>query len=361
MIGANIANRLKEVVSKYTDIFSDSLNILTLTSLTGTATCTTTTDHGLTTGDFVTIRNAKQVINLVSLIRTGASVAVVTVEEHNLVDPSGFDPSLQDGLLVEISGATPTEYNGTFKLLTVTDRNNFTFEIATTPVSPATTPGTFLESDFEVYNGYISITVTGLDAFTYAISAAAQVLAVGTMEVTIANRIAWAATPERIAAYFNQDANRVLQNWMFVLVGAKSIYKDDTTATDPQSTTHINEGFFYESQQDFSVFIFIPSKNELLGGFASDLARSLELAILRSLANFQISSDLSESVLQPAIYVGNDIEDYLVAFYVHRYDFISTGYIQEEDTVEVDPGAVFEVVDGEIQDVQDLTFNPDLS
>lgn len=51
MQGSNITNRLKEIVGKYTDDFSTIINVSSLTRTSTTATCTTATDHNLTTGD----------------------------------------------------------------------------------------------------------------------------------------------------------------------------------------------------------------------------------------------------------------------------------------------------------------------
>jgi hypothetical protein len=55
MQGADVTNRLREVIGNFTDNFSDIVTVSTLTRTTTTATAVTTAAHSLTTGDYVTI------------------------------------------------------------------------------------------------------------------------------------------------------------------------------------------------------------------------------------------------------------------------------------------------------------------
>lgn len=71
------------------------------------------------------------VINVSSVVRSGSTVTVTTVDDH------GFGTG-QD---VQISGAVETEYNGT-RPIVVVSADVFTYTITTTPASPAT--GTIL-------------------------------------------------------------------------------------------------------------------------------------------------------------------------------------------------------------------------
>ena len=73
-----------------------------------------------------TISAVTQVIT--SLVRSGTTVTATMASEH----------SLATGLNVVIAGAVETEYNGTVAI-TVTSRETFTYQITTTPTTPATT------------------------------------------------------------------------------------------------------------------------------------------------------------------------------------------------------------------------------
>ena len=361
MRAQDIVNRLSQILPKYTSLFSDELDVSTLTASAGTATCTTTTDHGLATGRRVTISNIKQKITISSIVRTGQTVSVTTIEEHGLIDPSKYSPPYREGLRVNITGTDSAEYSGEFQLLTVLDRNNFTYKIDTTPATPATTAGFFLQDDYNTYNGFKEITVTASNQFTYDVPTTLPVLDTDaldgtTRKVSFAGRVGWAATAERAAKYYDSDASRILQNWMFVVLGTKATFKDSTTASDISVSTNINESFYYETQQDFSVIVFLPCKNELLAGFTSDIAYELEKPILKSLANYKFPSNLTEGETQPTVYVGNETEDYTRAFYVHRFDFIVKGKLFFNDAYDPDPGVLLTSASGTIVS-DDVEFN----
>lgn len=70
---------------------------------------------------------SSQTLNITTLVRSGSTVTATTANSHGL-------SSNIDGV---ISGAVETDYNGTFTI-TVTAANKFTYQIATTPTTPAT-------------------------------------------------------------------------------------------------------------------------------------------------------------------------------------------------------------------------------
>lgn len=70
-------------------------------------------------------------ISLSSLTRVASTVNAVSVSAHNLAT----------GMNIIISGATPSDYNGTYKI-TVNSATTFSYQITTTPVTTAT--GTIL-------------------------------------------------------------------------------------------------------------------------------------------------------------------------------------------------------------------------
>lgn len=67
------------------------------------------------------------VFSVTSITRIGTTVTVTTVTSHNFA--SGQD--------VTISGATQTEYNGTYAIIVI-GNDQFTYEITNTPATPAT-------------------------------------------------------------------------------------------------------------------------------------------------------------------------------------------------------------------------------
>jgi uncharacterized phage protein gp47/JayE len=88
---------------------------------------------------------ANQLINVTTLTRSGTTVTATTPSAHNFAT----------GIEVDILGANETEYNGTHEI-TVIAEDQFTYEITTTPSSPAT--GT-ITADFDGAFGEVESTV----------------------------------------------------------------------------------------------------------------------------------------------------------------------------------------------------------
>lgn len=358
MRGIEIVNKLKEIIGKYTDDFSDISTITSLTRSGSTITAVTPSSHGLTTNDYITIRGAKEPITLTSITRVDDVVTVVSATDHKLSDPSLYGVS-QLPIYIEIAGVTPSGYNGTFELLSVTDDTTFTFKIDTTPTTPASVAGYLLMEDQDGYNGYKQITVIDSTSFSYTttntnLSSPAQ----GTLELSNLTRIAYAATPDRILDFYTANSSNVLKNWMFVVLGSQEVYKDDTVANDLSTAQKKNQSFWYETQQNFSIYTIVPSKSSVLAGAEADQSRSYEYALLKSITNYQFSSYLTEQNHQPVVYVGNETDDYIKAYYVHRFDFLAKGFVQQEDTIDFNNGVPLQLVDGLILDTEQMTYKP---
>jgi hypothetical protein len=80
-----------------------------------------------------------------TITHTGTTANVTTATAHNLIT----------GNRITISGATPTDYNGTY-VITRTGTNTFTYVMATTPASNATVVGTYTVTG-----------ITGVDSSTF--------------------------------------------------------------------------------------------------------------------------------------------------------------------------------------------------
>jgi hypothetical protein len=358
MQAIDVVNKLKEIVGLYTDDFSDVSSLTSLTRSGSTITAVKTA-HGLTTGDYLTIRGAKEPIALTSISRVDNIGTVVSAIDHKLSDPSLYSPA-QRPLYVELAGNDPSDYNGVFELLTVPDDTSFTFKITTTPTTPATTAGYLLLEDQDGYNGYKQITVIDVNSFSYPttntnLGSPAQ----GTLQISNSTRIAYSATPDRILDFYSENAEGILKNWLFVVMGDQIVYKDGTVASDLSTAQEKNQSYWYTVQQNLEIYIVIPSKGSILGGAESDLARSYETALLRSIVNYAFPSPLTEEDYQPITYVGNETDDYIKAYYVHRFDFLAKGFVQTPDTISFNKGVPLQLINGTITDKQ-MTFKPNM-
>lgn len=356
MDGKLIVNRLKAILGKYVDDFNDVVTVSSLSRSSSTITAVTSAAHGLVTGSYITIRGAKEPITLSSLTRSGNLVTAVSATDHKLSDPSLFSaPNLP--LYVTISGAD-AGYNGTWQLISVPDDNTFVFKITGTPTTPAVTSGYLLLDDYDGYNGYKQVTVVNTTTFTYTTANSnLKTPAQGTIKFVSGTRVDQAATPGRIVEFYSANASGDLKTWAFVTFGRKDIYKDNTIANDIVGSKTKNNSFWYEGTINFSVFVIIPAKNDVLGTAAANLAQSYEKPILKALANYIFDSPFAEAKYQPVTFVGHEPDDYLGSYYSHRFDFLIKGLLQDADVAEINPGVPLQLIDGEILE-KDMTYNP---
>jgi len=229
-----------------------------LVTFTGTAGTTipngtaiqTTTGLEYTTQIDATI--ASNTVNITSLSRAGYVVTAVTSSDHNLAS----------GVEVTISGATETNYNVT-AIITVTDTNAFSYEITTTPTTPATgspqvtfvTASANIKSsdvglDYNAIEGtelYLIIPISGLDTTAYVqyteLSGGANIETIEELRTKINARTAAMAAPFTVAglpSFIRENNIGVTRVWVEAatpLAGYTTIYftRDNDTNILPSS------------------------------------------------------------------------------------------------------------------------------
>lgn len=124
-------------------INSAVLGISSLTTAGSVATATTSTPHGYSIGQSVTISGATQnayngtkvitsvpltTTSVTGITRSGSIATATTATPHNY----------STGDVVTISGASPAGYNGTFVITVFSNPNEFTYSVASTLTTPAT-------------------------------------------------------------------------------------------------------------------------------------------------------------------------------------------------------------------------------
>jgi hypothetical protein len=122
-----------------------ALAVTSITSTGGVATMTTAAAHGLTTGDSVLVAGAAQTEynGSVTVTVTGASTFTYDIVGTPTSPATGTityqkNHGLSVGDSVTIAGATQTEYNGAYTVVTVADSQHFTYTFAGSATTPAT-------------------------------------------------------------------------------------------------------------------------------------------------------------------------------------------------------------------------------
>ena len=330
MKGIDIVNRLKEVLPKYTEDFNSSVSITSLTKSSSTITCTTAINHGLTTGNYITIKGAKEPITLSLITFVGNIATATSTSDNKLIQPTQTIKSY-----IEITSAN-SDYNGIFELLEVISETTFKFKLKTIPTTTAT--GTLLLPDFDGYNGYKQITKLNDTQFTYTNTATLQSPAQGTIKFLTATRVDFVASVDRLKADYEKSENAINQNWLYVVIGNDETYNNDITSLDITGQIKSNQDFRLNVIQQFNIYAVVPTKNSILAGIESDTARGYIVPLLKSIGNFKFPAIYSDNKYQPVIYLGGGEEEYLSTYYIHRFSFSCIGLIQVSDTIDINEG-----------------------
>jgi hypothetical protein len=341
-------NRLKEILPKYTDDFSTILEVSSLVRNGSIITCTTATAHGLSTGDYVTVRKAKEPIALSAITFLNGIATATATSDHLLIDPSQYSQSVLP-LYVEITGAIG--FNGVWELVSVPSKLVFTFKVSGNPSNISN--GFLLLEDFDGYNGYKQITKINSNSFSYITTGLMQSPAQGSIQVSCLTRVEESATATRIQEFYSQS-NKIYQSWMFVVFNKSQAFKNESVVGDSTSALKAHQSYWSEEQQEFSVYVVLPAADSILAGDIASKARGYRAILLKCLANHAFESDLNEQITQPCQFIGHEADDYIKATYTHRFDFTYQSIIQTADTTDFNTGRPIQLIEGTIN--QNLEF-----
>jgi len=350
---STIINQLIAVLPILTDKFSDTVPVTEITRSGSTATVTTTVDHGLAVNDLVHISGALSPLTLESLTRVDDIVTGVTFENHDLTE--GFQK------VIEIEGADQLEYNGAFDLLSVPNRKTFTYQIATTPVTPATGTIIVFDGKDRGYNGvFVVVSVPTTTTFTYILVGTPISPAHGLISAKKNFRISGGVDIDRIiAAYSKQPFTDDL--WLFVIPGRTSTTKnrqfDNDTTYSPVAGIEYRQQMF----EQYSLYVFFPTKDEIAARGARDEAQDIRRLIFKSILGVNFVFQVNETNVYLMSFVEDGIAAYTGPYYVHQYLFEITAYINSCDIVEPELSVAFREIDLNIKQDTPDGLSPELT
>jgi hypothetical protein len=243
-------------------------------------------------------------------------------------------------LTVSIVGATEIEYNGIKRLLAVPNRRSFYYEVAGTPSYPATGSPALLENlkSFS-YNGRHKVNVISPTSFTYTITGTPGSPAQGTPILRVRSRISKAVSVQRMMdSYTSQLPSKC---WAWVVLENPIASKSRDTQTD--ATARIGTYMQYRQPriEQFSVYVFVPTTNEIAAANARDLMEDVAKYLIKSLVGVKFPSVFVGEVHDSTVYVGEVNSTENTAFYIHQFIFESTIDITQCDIIEPDEIVAF--------------------
>lgn len=307
----DIVRQIAGVLPKYTDKFSETLDISAMTKSGTTVTVTTSTAHGLVDSSYVIVNGIKQ-INTVDTLTQVDGVATVTCDDaHDLT--YGFNQS------VTIEGST-NGYDGTYTIDEVTTNKSAEFTVSDALATPATGTITMIENRFG-YNGRFQITVLSTTQFTYDLSEEPLLQPYfddGSVRGDV--RITGATSKEAIVRNYSRQVQDAW--WGFVVLGNVSPSKDRKTTTD---TTYDYANGEYKQQliHDFSFLVVVPSGNNAVSARPDrDDVEEIRPYLFKSLLGVKFDSGLVSGNKMGVVANGESMfDEFNGAYFIYEFGF----------------------------------------
>lgn len=344
MRAQDIVNRLAQRMPLYTDGFSTSQAIASITTAGAVATVTTATPHGIVEGQHVAITGAQAPVQIdaASYVRTGSTATFLTLQDHDLT-LSARDVR-NGGKTIEITGANEPELNGAFQLLRVINRRTLLIAVDDAGATTMTGPALVVGAAVDVFNGLHTATNVTPTTFDYTLPTPYPLDAVTTgARVQTSIRIASVLDIEQ----YLQDVytrKTLGADTLIVQLGDVSQSKRRNEQSDAASSATGEEGYNPVLLQPFAVYIVMNVTDQLTAAAARDKVESEYVpAIFRAILRGGFDSGFTSSAYR-ATFTGHGVFAYSdanhgKAVYAHEVAFEQLTQLCRADMV----GAVDDV------------------
>lgn len=326
----SVISQIQNVLPKYTEAFTDVLNVQELTCNNLLVTVKTATNHNLINGEYVNIKGA-YCLNEISEISLNGNWAEITcVDSHDLTE--GWQES------VYITGFTNQALNGNYKLLSVDSSKKFIIEIIGKTVNDLA-GNLFLNEDRVGYNGRFPVATVGDKTFTYQLS---STLPPASGQIKVLTKIRFSGTidiDEAVKAYTSQSSDKF---WGFV-VGEDSVgSKNKQNFTDSVSRYEAGQEFKQDIVEPFNIYIFIPTITSHAARKECDNAKKIiRKCLFKTLLGVKFDSGFSQNKTTGVTYVSDGVLGYKETFYIHRFSFETISIVTRKDIIEPDDTFAF--------------------
>jgi hypothetical protein len=359
----DIAKQFQRRLPLFSDRFTDNVSVASIVHAGTTATITTNENHGLRVNNAVHVFGAKTPIGISSITHAGDGIAIATTDsDHDLTLYSQFE----EGNVVETSGATEADFNGSFTLLDVPNRRTFHFSVDT--AAPAAATGSpILENGSNVCRVvkglYAVATVTSSLVFTVEHTDASDLgTLIGTMSIRSNPRIAGVVddvaagesfTPRR---YDDQTDGRPVEAWLYVILGDVTVSRGRDSRIDSIDIQSVGSDWQQYLNNPVQILVAMSAADQELGRLARDESSDFLRPILRSILGKKFDSGLASGEVGEMQFVGHGTSRYDGATYWHEYLFEARELIGFDDTVGAEDDVAFR--DIEIQITPELDAGP---
>ena len=321
---ADVTRQLQLLLPKYTDLFSDVLDISGIVATASEATITTSKIHELSTGNAVVLSDVGTDTSIVGVAQDGLIFTFTTGTDHDLTLD---DPDHENATL---DGFTDSAWNDSFSITDVPNRR--TFKVQSTNTLPVLNGNEILqEVRSDGVNGRYKVTVTNPTEFTIDGTFLASNYSGGKVSTKI--RVAGSASLKRaIAQYTEQNLSAA---WAFVVMADVQVSKDRNTKNDSDASMPTGIEMRQRAMDGFEIFIFQNTTEDIAATDAIDIARhDLMLPLLKSVYGARFDSGLSGDTDFRTVFVSHGFMNYSNSVLIYSYQFQALYDLTDDDTVE---------------------------
>ena len=265
-------------------------------------------------------------------------------QEMYLEFSSEHDYTEEDGIEIEVAGFTDTQFNGTYTLSQVIDRNSIIIDLEkdfTGIKYPEDTGYIFEERDYGG-NGVVTVDTVGNDWIEYDISEKDPNLPYVTginygkdAQVIKGVRVAGVADRNRAVKYYTDTVSTnegKREIWAFVMFPDEDVSKDMYAMSDAQASFATGEEPRQRILVNFEVAVIFPTTK--LGGI-DEVEDSSEMRnkLIASLVGLK-STEEDADVTYKTVYSGSEMNSYDTATYIRVYRFQTPFDITFRQTVD---------------------------
>ena len=350
----DVVTQLKVLLPKYTSLLSNSLSVSTIVVSGGTATVSTSTAHGLSTGALAVMANVLTHTEISSVSQDGLVFTFETTNPHDLT--YGWS----DHEEVDLSGFTDTDWNDSFELVGVPNRNEF--KVRSTNTIPTLNGNEILlELRDDGVNGRHQVTVTGSQEFTFSGVEYDATYSGGSVNTGV--RVAGSVNLEE--AFEQYTKKNLTALWCFVVMNDVDVSKDRSSYSDATSAKTASDNMRLRLIDGFTVTYIKNTTQDMLAVDAVDIFRhDLLLPTLKSVYGARFDTGLSCDGDFKTVLTGHGAASFNRATFAYTYAFETIMDATDEDAVEPAYTRAFRDInytiegDSDNDDVQDMTVIP---
>lgn len=350
----DVVTQLKRIVPRFTTLFNNTVGLASLTATSDLATAISSTPHGLSTGQEVTI----------SGVETRTPINATTIGETNLLryfgtsaphDLTTGNPRTEK---VRFIGFSDAAWNAEHELAAVPNRNSFQVRTATALTAPTLNGQEKLLEPYRVDgpNGLHLVTALSPSTFTFPGQFLAGTYTPVNGRVSSLPRISAAIDIDRAATIARAPIGGRQSHWMFVIPEDATVIKDRNSDTDAVATALPGQDYRQRIIDNFTVAIFAPTANQLDASRQLDICRhDLQQPLLAALYGVVFPSGLNEASKIRTMFRGHSVLDYQEAWMIYGYQFQAIYDIESDDAFLSDSDRAFRDLDYTQQAFIDLT------